>query len=246
MAQDDDTTARSFYDAGVAAYGAGRYEAALAAFTQGHELSGRPQFLFNMASCLDRLHRVEDALAMFRRFAEEVPDAENMELVQRRIAFLEAALEESRTEEAQGEEAVSGEVAVPDSGSEEPSETEVVEAAQAPETDTGRSAFLSAPAMTGFALGAAGLITFAVAGAVSWSQFSDLESSCAPGCTADETSASRRNALIADIGGGVGVAGAVFGLIYGLVAGPSDDEPRASVHIAPNRAGANLQVGGAF
>ncbi len=90
-AQLDDETARTFYDAGATAYSAGRFEAALTAFTQGHELSGRPEFLYNIAACHDRLRRSAEAVAYYQRFIEILPDDPSHPVAERRVEFLKAS-----------------------------------------------------------------------------------------------------------------------------------------------------------
>lgn len=215
----DDGTARSFYEAGLASYESERFGAALSAFEQAYELSGRPEFLFNMARSLDRLHRTEEALDMYQRYAEEEPDSEELVLVERRIQILNEELESPAVANADSDTAT-------------------------------RSGFLSAPALAGFGVGALGLLTFAVSGAISKSRFNELEDTCAPFCDEDEGTAERA-ALIADVGLGVGIAGLVFGLVYALVAESSEREPEsgsvaAALSVYPTRDGAAVQLARSF
>lgn len=228
FAQTDDDTARSFYEAGVAAHTLGRFEVALTAFTQGYELSGRPQFLYNMASCQDRLHRSAEALALYQQYIEALPEDENHDVAVRRMEFLQREIDEAAA-----------------SNTEADPEPQLVEPVEPIEPAT-KSAFLSAPALIGFGVGAAGLITFTVAGVIHRSRFSDLQDTCAPGCTDADVTTTSRPALIADIGLGVGVAGLVFGVIYGLVAGPTDNDGGTQVSVSPIRGGSALRLEGQF
>lgn len=80
--------ARGLFDAGFAAYEAGRYEDALRYFQRAHDISGRPQLLFNVAQCYDRLRHDELAIATFERYLEALPDADNRIQVEARIRAL--------------------------------------------------------------------------------------------------------------------------------------------------------------
>lgn len=84
-----DEHARKFFEAGRAAYDVGNYSDALNYFQQAYELSERPQLLYNIGQCADRLRLDETALAAFRRYLERVPDAPNRYQVQERLKVLE-------------------------------------------------------------------------------------------------------------------------------------------------------------
>lgn len=95
---DDEATARSLYDAGLGAFEEGRYDIALESFSAGYELSGRAQFLFNMASSFDRLHRTSEAVAHYERFLEAQPEAANRDHVEGRLTLLHQELREANRE----------------------------------------------------------------------------------------------------------------------------------------------------
>jgi tetratricopeptide (TPR) repeat protein len=84
-----DDHARKFFEAGRSAYDIGNYAEALNDFQQAYELSDRPQLLYNIGQCADRLRLDETALAAFRRYLERVPDASNRFQVQERVRVLE-------------------------------------------------------------------------------------------------------------------------------------------------------------
>jgi tetratricopeptide (TPR) repeat protein len=96
----DDEVARGLFQAGRAAYEAGRYQEALGFFEQAHARSGRAELLFNVGQTADRLRQDEKALAAFRAFLEQRPDASNRPEVESRIAALERA--EAAREDAEG------------------------------------------------------------------------------------------------------------------------------------------------
>lgn len=96
-----DEEARQVYLAGVAAYDAGRYEAALEYFSRAHALSGRPLLLFNIGSVTERLRRDDESLAAYEAYLEAMPDAPNRAFVESRIVFLREQLDARwRREEA--------------------------------------------------------------------------------------------------------------------------------------------------
>lgn len=91
-AQDShDAEARGLFEAGRVAFDDGRYDDALGHFEQAHALSGRPTLLFNIGMAQERLRLDDEALASYRRYLAERPDADNREFVERRIAVLEGA-----------------------------------------------------------------------------------------------------------------------------------------------------------
>lgn len=102
-----DQEARALFQAGRTAFQAGRFEAALKHFEAAHELSGRPQLLYNVGSAADRLRMDEKALAAFRAYLEQVPDASNRHEVEGRIRVLERSVD--RGEAAGASAAVSAE-----------------------------------------------------------------------------------------------------------------------------------------
>ena len=87
-----DEEARALFAAGRAAFAEGRYDEALTRFVRAHELSGRPQLLYNIGVSADRLRRDEDALRAFRAYVEAVPEADNHAEIVARIAILEREL----------------------------------------------------------------------------------------------------------------------------------------------------------
>jgi hypothetical protein len=100
-----DAEARALFEAGRVAFVDERYADALASFERSHELSGRPELLYNIATCLDRLDREAEALAHFERFLAQRPEAPEREDVERRMVILrdhiarDGALAAQRAEE---------------------------------------------------------------------------------------------------------------------------------------------------
>jgi tetratricopeptide (TPR) repeat protein len=96
-----DEMARGLFQAGRAAYNAGRYEEALGYFRQAYDRSPRPELLFNIGQSADRLRMDDLALDSFRRYLAELPRAENREQVQNRVRALERVVAEREAREAE-------------------------------------------------------------------------------------------------------------------------------------------------
>lgn len=92
--------ARALFLAGRVAFDEGRFETAIKYFEASYEQSKRPQLLYNIAQCYDRLRRDEAAIAAFERYLSAEPQAENRELVEGRIRALRAAVEERARQNA--------------------------------------------------------------------------------------------------------------------------------------------------
>lgn len=87
---DVDQRARGLFEEGRLAYDAGDDEEALAHFKAAHDLSHRPELLYNIGLSADRLGRIEEALVAYRGYLEQLPDAHNRVSVADRIRALEA------------------------------------------------------------------------------------------------------------------------------------------------------------
>lgn len=98
-------------------------------------------------------------------------------------------------------------------------------------------------------VGAVGLVTFAVFGALDSSKYSELSDACPNNhCSpsrADDIDAGRRDQLIANVGLGIGVVGLAAGTVLFLMSSPRTEQTRARstwVAVGPG----NVRVGGAF
>ena len=93
-ASTDDAEARRAFAAGAEAFSHGSYRVALDEFRRSHELSGRPELLFNIGLAHDRLREDELALGAFEGYLDRVPDAANRSEVEGRIAELRRVITE--------------------------------------------------------------------------------------------------------------------------------------------------------
>lgn len=260
-----DVEARALYEAGLAAYNAGRYESALASFSRGHEASGRAAFLYNIGLTQERLFNLEEALAAYRGYLEGVPDAPNRALVERRIERIAERLAQGgisggqeeapppEDDEADPEGALGASTS--DAARPDEEEGEVVSRQRAPEpVDEPPPSGGDDGALLGAGLGVLGggaalVVVGAILGGAAIAEHGSLESGCSPTCTPDETAGGRSLALAADIfliGGAVVAATGLILTIVGLTSGSDDSETaiRVSPIVSPQLAG--LTVEGAF
>ena len=92
-------------------------------------------------------------------------------------------------------------------------------------------------AWVAFAVGGAGFTTLAIAGGLARAGMSELDA-CTPWCTEDDVTTTRTQAIVANVGLGVGIAGLVAGAIVLIV-------DKATTSSAP-RVGSEISSDGAF
>ncbi|MBZ0120522.1 MAG: tetratricopeptide repeat protein, partial [Sandaracinaceae bacterium] len=89
LGQDSDNErARVHFSSGRSYFDEGNYERALEEFQQAYALSPLPLMLFNIGTTQERLGMLREAADTFERFLREVPDADNRDVLTRRIANL--------------------------------------------------------------------------------------------------------------------------------------------------------------
>lgn len=81
--------ARSHLRAGVAYYDEARYEDAAHEMEEAYRLRPLPDLQYNLAQCYERLGRVRDAVAAYRKYLEGKPDAEDRAEIAQRVQNLE-------------------------------------------------------------------------------------------------------------------------------------------------------------
>lgn len=80
------------FEAGRAAYDAGDYQEALQRFQQAHDLSKKPELLYNIGLAADRLRYNRAALQAYRAYVRQLPTAVNRIEVENRIRALEQVI----------------------------------------------------------------------------------------------------------------------------------------------------------
>lgn len=101
---------RATFAAGRDAYARGDDKLAVEAFTQAYDQSGRAELLYDIGVVSDRLREDERAVAAFRAFIAQQPQAPEAELARRRVERLEQVLRE-RDEPGAGVVAAEGSAA---------------------------------------------------------------------------------------------------------------------------------------
>lgn len=100
QAHDANDLARKFFEAGEQNYAAGRYPDAINNYRRAHELSGKPELLFNLANAHERNGTYAEAARALSEYVVHAPSWDRVALEQR-IASLKAraeAQEGQRTE----------------------------------------------------------------------------------------------------------------------------------------------------
>ncbi|HEY6881912.1 MAG TPA: tetratricopeptide repeat protein [Polyangiales bacterium] len=92
-----DEEARSLFVLGRTAFEEGRFDVALQEFEASHALSRKPELLYNIAQCHDRLRHDQDAIAAFERYLADAPEAENRPAIEARLRVLREAVEQADT-----------------------------------------------------------------------------------------------------------------------------------------------------
>jgi hypothetical protein len=92
-------------------------------------------------------------------------------------------------------------------------------------------------------VGIVGLGAFVYFGITAKGDYDDLKAECSPACSDADTEAGRRNALIADISLGVGIAALAGSVTWLIIAKKKKPESQtASLGVAPTHSGAMLSV----
>ena len=91
-----DDEARVLFESGNTAFADGEYDDALDAFSRSYDLSGRPELLYNIGQCHDRLRNDSEALEAFEAFMQALPRHEQAPSVRTRIEVIRGRLAEQR------------------------------------------------------------------------------------------------------------------------------------------------------
>ena len=190
---------RDLYSRGQAAFDAGSYETAIAVFEEAYGISKDPNLLFNISICHDRLGHYEDAIAALDRYAAESPDADKADVERRRQSL------EIRRERAAQEQLKVERTPAPPPARIDP----------APKEDPPPERLFSPAAWTLTGVSIAGFGVGIAFGALSLARKNSADCFAAEGdtvCSGDgarDARDSRRFAIAADVGIGVGAVAAV-------------------------------------
>jgi tetratricopeptide (TPR) repeat protein len=84
--QADEDAAKAHFLAGSAYYEQANYSDAVKEFLEAHRLSKRPDLLYNISVCYERLGRWDDAIASLQQYLTERPEAPDRAVIESRIA----------------------------------------------------------------------------------------------------------------------------------------------------------------
>ncbi len=240
--EDDDARARRHFASGESYYEEGAYEDAVREFTQAYRLSHRPALLFNLYTAEERFGRLSDAATHLEQYLREMPpDLENRGALEARLANLRARItaETSPTPTVPTVQ----EPAVPV----EPS-TELALVETEPVSSNGGADLMLGGGIA-LGVGGAGFVTFAIAGLAAQDAYNQLNEECGSErlCTPDDLATMNSNALIADIGLGIGIAGVGTGVVLMVLGatsgGGSTDSVAVLPMVSPTFAGLSMQGG---
>src|SRR6476469_8692526 len=84
--QADEDAAKAHFLAGSAYYEQANYGDAVKEFIEAHRLSNRPDLLYNISVCYERLGRWDDAIGSLQQYLTERPEAPDRAVIESRIA----------------------------------------------------------------------------------------------------------------------------------------------------------------
>jgi tetratricopeptide (TPR) repeat protein len=84
--QADEDAAKAHFLSGSAYYEQANYNDAVREFIEAHRLSKRPDLLYNISVCYERLGRWDDAIAALQQYLTERPEAPDRQVIETRIA----------------------------------------------------------------------------------------------------------------------------------------------------------------
>ena len=220
--QADEDAAKAHFLAGSAYYEQANYTDAVKEFNEAHRLAQRPDLLYNISVCYERLSRWDEAISSLRQYLTERPDAPDRAVIESRIKNFE----DRRTAE-QHKAAI---VAPPP-----PSASAPALVATPPSRTRHIVSFVVGGVGVGLLLAAVGTGVAAQLG------YDDLNNKCPNKvCAAgnqtlrDEQSSGKALALTTDVLIGVGAAAVVAGTILFIV---ESRRPAAHTWLSPSNSG---------
>src|SRR5215475_14860995 len=98
--QADDEAAKAHFLAGSSYYEQANYADAVREFIEAHRLSKRPDLLYNISICYERLGRWDDAIASLQQYLSERPEAPDRAVIESRIKNYEQRRDQERARAA--------------------------------------------------------------------------------------------------------------------------------------------------
>ena len=94
----DTAAARRHFKSGLELYNNGRYIDAIHEFAQANLIKAAPAFDYNIARCLERLEKWEDAAVAYEKYIQGSPGAKDLEDTRQRVAVLRSRVPAKSTQ----------------------------------------------------------------------------------------------------------------------------------------------------
>ncbi len=247
-ASEPDPEARRLYKEGDKLYAEGDYEGAVRAFEKAYELSKQPALQYNLANAYERLGRYDDGVKALQEYEPHAAGDER-DVVRRRIKKLQERADQQRLEKKAAPPAAAD--SAPAATTADQAEPELAEPAAEP---AGTS---TKPPILGYVLigvGAVGVGVGSYFGVQALSTKSDAEGLCpdvggsrrCPASANDTLSSNKRDAIIADVGIGIGVVAAAVGTYLVITGGKSSETASARLSPLAGPHGGGVRLTGTF
>jgi hypothetical protein len=244
-----DEQARSHFRIGQTLYTEGRFVDAANEFERAYALAHRPVLLFNAYLAHRDAGNLPRAIAALDQYLREEPNAEDAEVLGRRLRAMRATL-------AEQEAAAAASQAERDRLAEESRRLAEEAAYHRDRAATAEARARENRSPVPFIVGGAGLgvlIGSGISAIIANGRISDLDALCPDGfCPpnvdlGEERAQVRRPAIATDVMLGIGTAGVVVGLVLLATRGSDEEEaPPVSATASCVRGGCNVIVGGSF
>lgn len=230
--EDLDERARVHFHAGRDYYERGDYDGALREITLAWEMSHRPELLYNLGACHERLGHLVEAADYYEQYLAALPGVENSAAVAERVVRLreraEAAVEGTDTHETTEGDTGEGDTS-----------TDAADTVPPPVTPPSSPG----PHPVSFVVlgvGAAGLVAFGVLGGLALAEDDTLARECGTACSPSRASTLEALGIGADVSLGVGATLAALGVV--LLFTTQADSEAPSVAVGPG----SVSVSGTF
>lgn len=236
----EDNKAQKIYKQAVAAYQQEHFAEALSGFKEAYNVTGKPDILYNLAICHEKLGETERAIAFYELYLEELPNAADAVAVSKKIDALKnppppsaaTAPIESDVPKATQEPQTTANKDTSDasSASQSTNTTEPIpKSLNATNKDEGNQTPLKIQtSLDPFAhkrkiyqglligLGSMVFATGALTAIAAYKKYDGYEATCAPDCSDSQVKKVRRLAIGADIQLGLGLAAIATGVIWAI------------------------------
>lgn len=227
--EDLDERARVHFHAGRDYYERGDYEGALREINLAWDMSHRPELLYNLGACHERLGHLGEAADFYEQYLAALPDVENHVAVAERVVRLRERAEAAAAEATDTHETTEG-----DTGD----TTDPVDTV--PPVVPPSSPGPHPASFVVLGVGAAGLVAFGILGGLALAEDDALANECGTACSPSRASTLEALGIGADVSLGVGASLAALGVV--LLFTTQADAEAPAVAVGPG----SVSVSGTF